>query len=142
MSARRPPSAVWTAAALLVAALALCGWRWIGRPRAHALRLSDGVEAYCRAGTVVAPAAGYPLPRLVRVDGDAFLVVPAAGGPLTVQTRLLTLTVEGAAALRVTAFDDRTGGEAEVLREASSRARPTRRRMRSPTGWAPVNSSW
>lgn len=121
-------------AATLVAlgAVALL-WRWIAQPRARALRLPDGTEAYFRSGTTVDPLPGYPRPRTIRVNGDLFLRVPEGAEPLIVQTRLLILTLMGDTALRVTAFASQTGEEAEVLRGhvVVRKAYPSPRRSRT-----------
>jgi hypothetical protein len=77
--------------------------------------LSDGTEAYFLSDTRVEPATTYPHPRELRVDGDAFLRVPASSGPLIVRTRLFVLTVTGDSALRVKAYWKQTGEQVEVL---------------------------
>jgi hypothetical protein len=77
--------------------------------------LSDGTEAYFLSDTRVEPASTYPQPRELRVDGDAFLRVPASSGPLIVRTRLFVLTVTGDSALRVKAYWKQTGEQVEVL---------------------------
>ncbi|HEU4623660.1 MAG TPA: hypothetical protein VFS52_02790 [Steroidobacteraceae bacterium] len=103
-----------------IAALALAGAAAF-LFRSHAarvpqeLRLADGTEAFFLASTRVEPAATYPQPREIRIDGDAFLRVPAGSGPLIVRTRLLVLTVTGESALRVKAFWKQTGEQVEVL---------------------------
>jgi len=81
----------------------------------HAMRMTDGTEVFFLSDTRVQPAATYPQPREIRVDGDAFLRVPAAAGPLIVRTRLLVLTVTGDSALRVKAYWKQTGEQVEVL---------------------------
>jgi hypothetical protein len=84
-------------------------------PVPHAIHLADGTEAFFLSDTRVEPAATYPQPREIRVDGDAFLRVPAASGPLIVRTRLFVLTVTGDSALRVKAYWKQTGEQVEVL---------------------------
>lgn len=81
----------------------------------HAIRLSDGTEAFFLSDTRVEAAKTYPQPREIRVDGDAFLRVPAASGPLIVRTRLFVLTVTGDSELRVKAYWKQTGEQVEVL---------------------------
>jgi ferric-dicitrate binding protein FerR (iron transport regulator) len=81
----------------------------------QSLRLADGTEAFFLPDTKVVPAPGYPRNREIRVDGDAFIRVTQADEPLIVRSRLLVLTVRGAAALRVTAYSQQTGEQAEVL---------------------------
>src|SRR5262245_14085709 len=78
-------------------------------PVPRAIQLADGTEAFFLSDTRVEPAAAYPQPREIRVDGDAFLRVPAASGPLIVRTRLLVLTVTGDSALRVKAYWKQSG---------------------------------
>ena len=105
-----------SALALVALAVAFGLWKWISHPRAYALRLTDGTEVYFRSGTTIDPAPGYPRPREIRVNGNLFLRASETGEPLVVRSRLMTLTVTGNAALRVTAFATQTGEEAEVLR--------------------------
>jgi hypothetical protein len=77
--------------------------------------LADGTEAFFLSDTRVEPIATYPQPREIRVDGDAFLRVPAGSEPLIVRTRLFVLTVTGDSALRVKAYWKQTGEQVEVL---------------------------
>lgn len=84
-------------------------------PSPELLRLADGTEVYYLSNTKISPANSYPQPREIKIDGEAFLRVPAAAEPLVVRTRLLVLTVTGRTALRVTARSRETGEEADVL---------------------------
>src|SRR5687767_914327 len=64
---------------------------WIVQSRAAAARepkslhLPDGTAAYFRGDTLVQPAAGYPVPKGIHVDGDAFIQLPETPGPWTVR---------------------------------------------------------
>lgn len=78
--------------------------------------LPDGTEAYYYRGTRVVMADGFPRPRELSVDGDAFLRIPAGDEPMIVKTRLLVMTVTGETHLRVTARWKQTGEQAEVLK--------------------------
>jgi ferric-dicitrate binding protein FerR (iron transport regulator) len=106
-------------AAAVIAILITLGAVFVYRshtvPVPRAIHLSDGTEAYFLSDTRVEPATTYPQPREIRVDGDAFLRVPAASGPLIVRTRLFVLTVTGDSALRVKAYWKQTGEQVEVL---------------------------
>jgi hypothetical protein len=84
-------------------------------PAPELLRLADGTEIYYLSNTKVSPANFYPRPREIKIDGEAFLRVPAAAEPLVVRSRLMVLTVTGRTALRVTARSHETGEEADVL---------------------------
>jgi ferric-dicitrate binding protein FerR (iron transport regulator) len=82
----------------------------------QSLRLSDGTTVFFLSGTRVEPATGYPRPREIHVDGDAFVSTPAGSQPLVVRTRLMILTVTAESALRVTAYSREPGEQVEVLR--------------------------
>jgi len=84
-------------------------------PAPELLRLPDGTEVYYLSNTKVTPASSYPQPRELKVDGEAFLRVPAAAQPLVVRSRLMILTISGRTALRVIARSGETGEEADVL---------------------------
>jgi hypothetical protein len=103
------------AISIVVALGALLVFRSHAAPVPHAIRLADGTEAFFLSDTRVEPAATYPRPREIRVDGDAFLRVPAASTPLVVRTRLFVLTITGDSALRVKAYWKQTGEQVEVL---------------------------
>ena len=97
-------------------------------PSPELMRLADGTEVYYLSNTKVSPANSYPRPREIRIDGEAFLRVPAAAAPLVVRSRLLVLTITGRTALRVTARSHETGEEADVLygRVEAKKAYPSR----------------
>jgi hypothetical protein len=97
-------------------------------PSPELMRLSDGTEVYYLSNTKVSPANSYPRPREIKIDGEAFLRVPAAAEPLVVRSRLLVLTITGRTALRVTARSHETGEEADVLygRVEAKKAYPSR----------------
>jgi hypothetical protein len=100
------------------AATALCAGLLIASgcaPSPELLRLPDGTEVYYLSNTKVSPANSYPRPREIKLDGEAFLRIPAAAEPLVVRSRLLVLTITGRTALRVTARSHETGEEADVL---------------------------
>jgi hypothetical protein len=84
-------------------------------PTPQLLSLGDGTEVFHLSNTLVKPAAGYPRPRELKIDGEAFVRTPEATQPLVIRTRLMILTVSGASALRVTARSNETGEEADVL---------------------------
>ena len=84
--------------------------------QAHVLQLSDGTEAFYRGDTDVVPVSSYPRPREIKVDGEVFLQVPASESPLMIHTRLFTLRVTGASALRVIAYAKQAGEQVEVLK--------------------------
>jgi hypothetical protein len=98
------------------AVIVLC---WLGlagcAPSPQMLRLTDGTEVFFLSNTKVYPANSYPRVREIKIDGEAFIRVPATAQPLIVRTRLLVLTVTDRSALRVTARSSETGEEADVL---------------------------
>jgi hypothetical protein len=102
-------------AVLLLAAGALALLNWKERTTPQYLRLADGVEAFFLGDSNITPAAQYPRPREISVDGDFFVRVPAAKEPLTVRSRLLVLTVTGKTAFRITAYAKEAGEQVEVL---------------------------
>jgi hypothetical protein len=102
---------VWTVTALCAGVLTASACA----PAPELLRLADGTEVYYLSNTKVSPANSYPRPREVKIDGEAFLRVPAAAEPLVVRSRLLVLTITGRSALRITARSHETGEEADVL---------------------------
>lgn len=97
-------------------------------PSPELMRLADGTEVYYLSNTKVSPANSYPRPREIKIDGEAFLRVPAAAEPLVVRSRLLVLTITGRTALRLTARSHETGEEADVLygRVEAKKAYPSR----------------
>ncbi len=100
---------------LCVATVGVVALRACRTPTPQLLRLADGTEVFYLSNTSVQPSATYPLPREIKIDGEAFVRAPAGERPLEVRTRLLLLTVSGASALRVTARSRETGEEADVL---------------------------
>ncbi len=106
-----------TLATLIAASVAAAGialWHF-SRPVAQTLRLADGTEAFFYSDTRIKPAATYPDPRTMEIDGEAYLKVPAAATPLIVRTRLLVLTVTGKSAVRIIAHWHETGEQVDVL---------------------------
>ena len=85
------------------------------KPRLQRRLLGDGTLALFRAGTAVTPARGFPNPRTIEVDGELWLEAAAAASPLTVRSRLLVLTVMGAAELHITARSREAGEEVDVI---------------------------
>jgi FecR protein len=79
------------------------------------LRLADGTVARFRTDSSVAAARGFPATRTLAVNGDVYLEVPNSAQPLIVESRLLRLTVQGRAALRVTAYSAQTGAQVQVI---------------------------
>jgi hypothetical protein len=101
-------------AALIVAAVVgTLFWKAESAPKY--LRLADGTEAFYLGDSKVTPAARYPKPREIHVDGDAFLRVAESPDSLTVRSRLLVLTVTGKTAFRMTAYSKEAGEQVEVL---------------------------
>jgi ferric-dicitrate binding protein FerR (iron transport regulator) len=77
--------------------------------------LADSTHVYLLGDTKLVPAAGYPQRREITLDGDAFFDTPVAAVPLIIHTKLLTLTVKGKAALRVTGPAKEEWGEVDVI---------------------------
>lgn len=84
-------------------------------PTPRSLTLADGTKIYFLSDTRVQPAASYPEPRQITIDGDAFIEATAGAEPLVLRTRLLALTVKDESVLRVTAWSKQPGEQAEVL---------------------------
>jgi ferric-dicitrate binding protein FerR (iron transport regulator) len=107
---------LWSGLALVVLLVGVAALvKWALRPMPRALHLADGTEVFFLSDTKITPAAGYPQPREIQVDGDAFFRVEAAAQPLIVRSRLLVLTVTGETAFRMTAYSRQTGEQVEVL---------------------------
>ena len=106
---------IWITGALVLAAVAVALFQWHARTTPRYLHLPDGSEIFFRGDSQVEPAARYPHPREISVDGDFFFRVPAAAQPLTVRSRLLVLTVTGKTAFRITAYARDAGEQVEVL---------------------------
>src|SRR5215213_1756582 len=98
---------------VVVIALAIAGTvallQWKGRTSPEYLRLADGTEIFFRGDSKVEPAAQYPRPREIAVDGEFFFRVAEAAQPLIVRSRLLVLTVTGKTAFRITAHAKEAG---------------------------------
>jgi ferric-dicitrate binding protein FerR (iron transport regulator) len=103
------------AAVLLLAGGGLSLWQWQARMAPRYLQLPDGTEAFFRGDSTVRPAAGFPSPREIAVDGDIFFRVPQNTQILTLRSRLLVLSVTGDAAMRMTAYSKQAGEQVEVL---------------------------
>jgi hypothetical protein len=104
-------------AAIALLALAAGFW-WPSKappPVPRMQRLADGIEAFYKTDSRLVPAAGYPNPREIQVDGDFFIRVPQSPAPLIVRSRLLVLTVMGGSAFRITAYAHEAGEQVEVL---------------------------
>ncbi|MBS1565331.1 MAG: FecR domain-containing protein [Bacteroidetes bacterium] len=86
----------------------------IPAPKSYRL-LPDSIEAYLLANTKLETKQGYPAKRELNLDGDAFLLVTAANGPLTIHTKLFTIIVKGRSALRVMAPSAEKWAEVDVL---------------------------
>lgn len=84
-------------------------------PTPRHLQLADGTEAFFLGDSKITPAAHYPTPREIHVDGDVFLRVAESPNALTVRSRLLVLTVTGKTAFRMTAYSKEAGEQVEVL---------------------------
>lgn len=78
-------------------------------------RLADGTQVYLLGNTKLAPRNDYPVHRGLTLDGDAFFDVPAAASALTIQTKLLTLTIVGAASFRATGPAAEAWAEVDVV---------------------------
>ncbi len=105
-------AAVAVVCAGVVGVLAFRAYR---TPAPRLLRLADGTEVFYLSDTSIAPSSSYPDTREIKIDGEGFVRAPAGARPLIIRSRLLLLTVTGAAALRVTARSNETGEEADVL---------------------------
>ena len=108
---RLAPVAATLMAAVIVAAVVFHH----GRHQAYRFALSDGTRIYCRSGSRVTPSPGYPHPREIRLDGDFYIEASAGADPLVLRSRLLVVTVTGAAKLRLSAFSRQPGEEVDVL---------------------------
>jgi ferric-dicitrate binding protein FerR (iron transport regulator) len=100
---------------LCVGAIGAVAFRASRTPAPQLLRLADGTQIYYLSDTRIEPAASYPNPREVQIDGEAFIRATADAQPLVIRTRLLVLKITGSSALRVTARSSEPGQEADVL---------------------------
>jgi ferric-dicitrate binding protein FerR (iron transport regulator) len=107
----------WSATVIvLVAATATFAvLHWKSQSTPQYLKLADGSEAFFLGDSKITPAAQYPQPREIQVDGDIFLRVAEHPEPLKVRSRLLVLTVTGKTAFRMTAYAKEAGEQVEVL---------------------------
>lgn len=80
-----------------------------------ARRLPDGTQVYLLGDTKLSPGNDYPVHRELALDGDAFFDVPAAASVMTIQTKLLTLTIVGKAAFRATGPAAEAWAEVDVV---------------------------
>ena len=96
-----------TSAALLFAVAVTC-WYLLRAPAPQQRRLADRTEVFYLSDTLLEPAAAFPHPRTLALNGDAYLTIPAAGGPMTLSTRLFKLTISGNTELRITNTQPRT----------------------------------
>lgn len=105
------------AAAALLFAIAATSWHLVRAPTPQHHRLADGTEVFYRSDTDthIHPAASFPHPRSLAVNGDAYLIVPAGAGPMTLTSRLLRLTINGNTELRITAYARDSGEQVQVL---------------------------
>jgi hypothetical protein len=112
---RAPLLIVSTLLLLLAGGLAAVLITQKARPTGQVLQLADGIEAFFYSDSKFTPAAGYPHPRQIAVDGEFFLRIPDRPHELTLRTRLLVLTVRGPTALRIVAYAREAGEQVEVL---------------------------
>ncbi len=103
------------AAALLLIVIAATSWYFLRAPTAQQLRLADGTEVFSLSDSRIQPAASFPHPRSLALNGDAYLRVPAGDGPMTLTSRLFKLTIKGNAELRITAYARDSGEQVQVL---------------------------
>ena len=103
------------AAALLLIAIAASYWYFQRTPTALHRRLGDGTELFYFSDSRIQPAASFPHPRSLALNGDAYLRVPAGTGPMTLTSRLFKLTIKGNAELRITAYARDSGEQVQVL---------------------------
>lgn len=95
-----------------VVLLAACG-----KPTPAELLLSDHTRIILLNGTRAVPAAGFPRNREIQLEGNGQVFIEAhrQEKPLVLRTGLLTLTIEGDTALRVSVSSARVAEQAEVL---------------------------
>src|SRR6478752_7204132 len=86
---KTPYMRVALAPTLLALGLSAC------TPSPQLLTLADGTEVFHLSNTLVKPAVGYPRPRELKIDGEAFVRTPESTQPLIIHTRLMVLTVSG-----------------------------------------------
>lgn len=78
-------------------------------------RLPDSTRVYLLENAKMVAGDDYPAHREITLDGDAFLYVAAAASALTIHTKLLTITITGKAALRVTGPSKEEWAEVDVI---------------------------
>lgn len=90
-------------------------WREPRHEPPEILHLADGTVASLGADTRLETASGFPSSRVLSLDGEGLLKVPAGGQPLIVRTHLMHLEVRGSSTLAITAWSRETGEQVEVL---------------------------
>src|SRR3569833_2934422 len=101
-----------TVAVVVLAALSAGTYIVLQRARApkpQHVTLPDGTTALFYSDSKLMPAAGFPHPRMLAVDGDLFIRAPATGTPMTITSRLLRLSIPGACELRITGYSHQSG---------------------------------
>jgi FecR protein len=98
-----------------IAMLTLATAWWLIAPTRQRIVLPDATVVRFRSDSTLTPDAGFPHPRTIHINGEFLLEVRAAAEPLTVRSRLLNFTVNGAAALHIVARAKETGEDVEVL---------------------------
>ena len=78
-------------------------------------RLPDSTRVYLLGNAKIIPHDNYPAHREITLDGDAFFYVPATASAFTIHTKLLTLTIRGKAAFRLTAPSAEEWAEVDVI---------------------------
>jgi ferric-dicitrate binding protein FerR (iron transport regulator) len=108
----------WAAMTLLVvlSAAGVTAW-WSSERGPGTIRvvLADGSSAVCARESVLSTQLGYPGRRVATLDGECWVSVVAGRSALVLRSRLMVLTVPGAARIHVVARAREAGEQVEVL---------------------------
>jgi ferric-dicitrate binding protein FerR (iron transport regulator) len=90
-------------------------WAWGRGVGTIRVVLPDGTSAVCVRGSVLSAELGRPDRRVAGLDGECWLSVVAGHSSLELRSRLMVLTVAGAARIHVVARAREDGEQVEVL---------------------------
>jgi hypothetical protein len=107
----------------VVCATGLAWWIWCRDVGTVRVALTDGTSAMCVPGSLLSTQLGYPDKRFAGLDGECWISVVAGPSALVLRSRLLVLTVPGAARIHVVARAREGGEQVEVLEGAVTAAK-------------------
>jgi ferric-dicitrate binding protein FerR (iron transport regulator) len=99
----------------VVCATGVVWWIWERETGTIRVALADGTSAVCARGSVLSTESGHPGKRFAVLDGECWIGVVAGPAALVLRSRLMVLTVPGAARIHVVARARESGEQVEVL---------------------------